>query len=260
MDRPPELLRERRVGVVGVGLVGGPVAVGAPVALVLAGVGVEHRDPAVAVAVGDVHLVGLGVDVDLGRLAEVREVVAALALPVPADLQQELAVAGELQDVGVVAAAAAEPDVVQVVDEDAVLRVGPLVALAGPAPRVHHVAGLVELDDRGGGTAALGERRRGVGAPFLLVEAARTVDDPDVIAGVHRDPHHVAQRPVVGQRLRPGGVELERRRVGLPLLSSGRQHCRPRQSAADDGRRERQHEGNEQGEVTRSHRCLHGRE
>ena len=229
-------------------------------ALVLAGVGVEDRHPAVAVAVGDVHLVGLGVDVDLGRLAEVGEVVAAFPLAVPADLQQELAVASELQDVGVVAAAAAEPDVVEVVDEDAVLRVGPLVALAGPAPCVHHVAGLVELDDRRGRTAALGQRRILVGAPLLQGEAAGTVHDPDVVAGVHRDPHHVAQRPVVGQRLRPGRVELERGRVRLSFLPAGGQHRRSRQFTADDGRGDHQHEGNEQGEVTRSHGCLHGRE
>ena len=55
-----------------------------------------------------------------------------LFLPLPADLHEELAVLRELQDVRVGAAVAADPDVALVVDGDAVVRLGPLVALAGP--------------------------------------------------------------------------------------------------------------------------------
>ena len=47
------------------------VAVRAPVPLHLAGVGVEHRDALVEIAVGDVGLVGLRVDEDLRDAAEV---------------------------------------------------------------------------------------------------------------------------------------------------------------------------------------------
>ena len=63
MYRIAELLRDRRVGIVitEVGVVG-LVAVGAPVALVLAGVGVEDDDAAIAVAVGHVHFIGLRID------------------------------------------------------------------------------------------------------------------------------------------------------------------------------------------------------
>jgi hypothetical protein len=52
-------------------------------------------------------------------------------LPGVADLQQELSLARELQDVVVFLRAAAQPDVVVAVDEDAVRRAEPLVAVPG---------------------------------------------------------------------------------------------------------------------------------
>src|SRR5882672_11406228 len=126
-------------------------AVGAPVALHPAGVGVEHGDALVLVAVGDERLVGLRVDEDLRRAAEVLQVVAALVVAVLAHLQQELAVLGELQHLRVLRAVAADPDVTLVVDEDAVVRLRPLVAGARAAPVPHQVAGgraLVSAADR----------------------------------------------------------------------------------------------------------------
>ena len=53
------------------------VAVRAPVALHLAGVGIEHRDALVQIAVGDVGLVRFLVDEDLCDAAEAHRVVAA---------------------------------------------------------------------------------------------------------------------------------------------------------------------------------------
>ena len=81
VHRIAELLRGRRLRVVvaEVGVVR-LVAVGAPVALHLAGVGVEHGDALVAVAVGDVGLVGLRIDPDLGDAAEILQIVAAAVL------------------------------------------------------------------------------------------------------------------------------------------------------------------------------------
>ena len=98
VHRRAELLRDRRVGIVAseVGVVR-LVAVGAPVALELAGVGVEHDDALVAVAVGDVGLVLLLVDGDLGDHAEVLGAVAVDRHALLADLHQELAVLRELQ-------------------------------------------------------------------------------------------------------------------------------------------------------------------
>ena len=135
VHRVAELLRRRRLGIVGaeVGVVR-LVAVGAPVALHLAGVGVEHRHALVAVAVRHVGLVGLRIDPDLGDAAEILLIVAAGVLAGVADLQQELAVLGELQDVGVLLAVAADPDVALVVDVDAVVRLRPFVALAPGRP------------------------------------------------------------------------------------------------------------------------------
>ncbi len=71
--------------------------------------------------------------------------VAALALAELADLHQELAVLGELQDVRVGPAVSANPDVALVVDEDAVIGIRPLVALTRAAPVAQQVAVLIEL-------------------------------------------------------------------------------------------------------------------
>ena len=76
-----ELLGRRIVRIVGRQLrVVRLVAVGAPVPLVLAGIGVEHDHAVVAVAIGDVQFVGLRIDERLGRQPQILDVVAALAL------------------------------------------------------------------------------------------------------------------------------------------------------------------------------------
>ena len=69
-----ELLRRRRRGIVHAKVrVVGAIAVRAPVALALAGRRIEHDDALVAVAVGDVRLVGFSVDRDLGEAVPVEE-------------------------------------------------------------------------------------------------------------------------------------------------------------------------------------------
>ena len=52
----------------------------------------------IAVAVGDVHFIGLLVDERLGRQPQVLDVVAALAMAGLADLHQEFAVLREFQN------------------------------------------------------------------------------------------------------------------------------------------------------------------
>src|SRR5205814_6839185 len=123
-------------------------------------------------------------DERLRRQAQVRDVVAPLARSRFADLQEELAVLGELQDHVVAerlraaglpflllavlsrgglpapgrrraAAVAADPHVAAVVDRDAVVRVGPVVALSRPAPVADEIAGGVELENRRRRRAAL---------------------------------------------------------------------------------------------------------
>ena len=86
-------LRERRVRiVVAERRVVRLLAVGAPVALELAGVHVDDGDAVVAVAVGDVRLVRGVVDRDLRHLVERPAVVAAGARVGEAELLDELAV------------------------------------------------------------------------------------------------------------------------------------------------------------------------
>ena len=118
-----------------------------------------------------------------------------LALALMADLHQELALARELQDVRILVAAGAEPHVVLVVDVDAVFELRPLVAGARSAPARQQRAVGIELEDR----------RRGAPDRSRLVGLQRgwPMDDPDVIAGIHRDAGDRAEDPVVRQRLRP---------------------------------------------------------
>src|SRR5256885_3958957 len=225
VHRVAELLRRRRVGIVRPEVaVVGLVAVGAPVALHLAGVGVEHGDALVLVAVGDERLVGLRVDEDLRHAAKVLQVVAALVVAVPAHLQQELAVLAELQHLRVLRAVAADPDIALVVDEDAMVRLGPLVARSRAAPVPHPVAGLVEHQHRRRAAAAFAGRRAELQALLVVVERGRAaMDDPDVVLLVDPDTDRNADQPVVGQWLGPQRIAFEHRRlrhlrlVGLPV-------------------------------------------
>ena len=132
--RRRELLRQRavdhRLRIEPLGVVR-HVAVGAPVAQVLAGGAVEHDDAAVAVAVGDVDLVVRRIHPDARRSAEQVRVGAAAGLLVLAERHQVLAVARELHHA--VAVVAADPDEVVVIDEDA-------VRLARPVGEVGHTS------------------------------------------------------------------------------------------------------------------------
>ena len=213
MHRVAELLRQRRVRVVAaeVGVVR-LVAVGAPVALELTGLGVHHHHALVAVAVGHVQLVILLVDEDLRHLEEVVGGVAVRLDALLAELLDELAVARELQHQSVGAAVAANPDEPFAVGEDAVVAVGPVVALAGSAKRMDDVAGLVELDDRRRLLAAFAGRRGLVGGSLVGVGRIVAVDDPDVILGVGPHTDGLADIPAVRQWLRPHRIDLEPRR------------------------------------------------
>src|SRR5207237_10559829 len=64
----------------------------------------------------------------------------AAARALLADLQQELAVFGEFQELGVRGAVAADPDIALIVDENPVVGVRPLEPFAGPAPMPQKVA------------------------------------------------------------------------------------------------------------------------
>src|SRR5437016_8743831 len=144
MHRIAELLSRRIIRIVAAKRrVVGLMAIGAPVALVLAGVGIEHDHAVIAVAVRDDQFIGLLVDEQLGRTLYILGVVAALALAGLADLHQEFAVLSELQNHVVVVVTAcrrlpgwrtrrgasipADPNIPFVVDCDSVIGFGPIV-------------------------------------------------------------------------------------------------------------------------------------
>ena len=126
--------------------IGRRLAVGTPDTLDRTGVGIEDGDAVIAVAVGDVDLVGLRIEFESGGLAELAQIRAAGERPPLAQLLDEFPVDGEFQDHAVVLAAAGEPDKSFVVDHDPVLDEGPVIApiISGPAPGLDQVAGGVE--------------------------------------------------------------------------------------------------------------------
>src|SRR5260370_29560362 len=151
MHRIAELLSRRIIRIVAAQRrVVGLMAIGAPVALVLAGVGIEHDHPVIAVAVRDDQFIGLLVDEQLGRTLDILGVVAALALAGLTDLHQEFPVLRKLQNHVVVVVTAcrrlpawrtrrwtavpADPDVAFVVNCDSVVGLRPIVAWPGSAP------------------------------------------------------------------------------------------------------------------------------
>ena len=92
--------------------------------------------------------------------------------------------------------------------------------------------------------AALLRQRRVEGSRNLVVPEVAAVHDPDVVVGIDRDPDRGAEQPVVGQRLRPERVHLERRRAfagGRPRLGSLRLHARNGPATARHGEREERH-------------------
>ena len=211
VHRCAELLDERCIRIVGrrprvVRL----VSVGAPVALEGARRGVQHRDAAAAVAVGEVGLVGFAVEGQLGDPVEARLAVAVrrpgLRLAVRS---QEFAVARELQDVGVVRPVSADPDVVHVVDRDPVVRAGPHVLVGGASPRVDEVALGIELEHRGRGPAAFPDRRVGVGPAFGALGEVAAVHDEHMVARVDTDPDGRPEHPVIRQLVRPEWIDFE---------------------------------------------------
>jgi hypothetical protein len=115
MHRVAELLRWRASRIIGRRLlVARLVAVGTPVSLVGANLGIEHHHPAVGVAVGSEHFLRRDIDRDVGGRAKPLGRIAVVALALLADLQDELAVHGEFEQLPIPLAVAGEPDEVVV--------------------------------------------------------------------------------------------------------------------------------------------------
>src|SRR6185312_2055793 len=144
-------------GGAGGGVIHRIVAIGAEVADVLSGIGIDDQDAAVAIAVRDIEPVGLRIDHHVGGFVQRRRAVDAGIGVVAvgrgrraADPHLEIAVHVELQDEAVAAlaiggpgrgigghpaAVAGDPDIVLVVDIDAMFAVGPDAAIGGAAVR-----------------------------------------------------------------------------------------------------------------------------
>src|SRR5262249_11768022 len=150
MDRIGELLRRRAGRIVRRLLAIVPrLAIGAPMSLVSAGVGIEYDDAMVAVAVGDVNLVGRRIDFSIGRSTQPSGIGAAGLRAGFADLQHKLSVLGEFQQMAIVVTVAADPDESLMVKVDAVLVLEPVITLSRPAPASQQIAVLIELHHRG---------------------------------------------------------------------------------------------------------------
>ena len=179
-----EALRGRRLGIVCRQLVVGRrlFPVGAPMALVGSGIGIEHDDAAVLVAVGHIQLARRVVDHHVGGAAELGIGIRSAGRARLADLQQEVSIRREFQDLVILLVVAGEPDISGSIDGNAVLALGPVVALPGPAPGCQQISLAVELEHRRCGLAAFGGRRIRQRALLVVDESAGAVNDPDVIA------------------------------------------------------------------------------
>ena len=208
--------------------------------LVCPGVGVEDDDTPVSVPIGDKHFVGLRIDDDHRRSAHVLRVVAVDSHAGMADLQQEFPILGELQDLAVSVAVAGQPDVVLVVDRDAVLAtagpsvaVGPLFVRAGgalyiggmespavcplvfpglgrTAPALNVVASFIELEHWRRWLVPVVER-----VPIL--ECVRALEYPDIPMRIRVDSADPAHHQTL-RHLREAGVHLEQRHDRLRAL------------------------------------------
>src|SRR5262249_22676706 len=120
----------------------GNISERAPLPLKRSGGGIEHDHPAITIAVGDEYLVRFRDDERVGGTLHALGVRVSAAFVVAAQLKQELSFRCELQQhvVGSLGercrrgTAAADPDVVFVVDEDTVLAIGPVESLPWSAP------------------------------------------------------------------------------------------------------------------------------
>src|SRR5207245_951411 len=128
----------------------------APHAFEGAGVGVEDNHTTIAIAVGNEHFVRFRIYVDIGSPLEILGVFIPAGLILPADLEEELPVACELQHHIVdrairgttTRAAAGEPQIAFVVGENAVFGARPVVPLTVAPPGLHEFTAGVVLKDR----------------------------------------------------------------------------------------------------------------
>jgi hypothetical protein len=129
---------------------------------------------------------------------------------------RQLALLGELEEVRVLFAVAADPDVALVVDVDAVVPLGHSYPRRGRPTSARGCRG-IEDEHRRRGRAALADLH--LERALVRIEmVVAGVHDPHVILVV--DPHAdtAADDPMVGQRLGPERIDLEARRLDRAIL------------------------------------------
>ena len=168
----------------------------------------------IIIAVGNIDLVGGGIDRHVRGPAKARGVQAVGLVALLADLHDEFSVTGEFQNVAVALAVGGEPDESFLIDIDAVLVLRPVETFALAAPRLDQVSLLIELHHRRRRHAAFGSRRREARRFFVVGQGFWALHHPDVILRIHGDAGGLAHDPVVGQRLRPCRIDLKFWRIG----------------------------------------------
>src|SRR5215470_14849668 len=184
------------------------VAIRAPDAFELAGIGVHHNNSVIDGSVRHVRLVRLRIDHDLCWLPEALHVEAigvidsgavtprTKARAILPDLHDELAIRGVFQDLRIGTAASSEPHVVLLVDVDAMLLVHPRIARSG-SPVSEQIARLVELEDSWRGrTADLAEGRFHLQA-LDRVLVVPPMNHPDVILSVDPNAYRGPEIPMI---------------------------------------------------------------
>src|SRR5262249_21276136 len=113
----------------------GTLAVRSPMTFVASGIGVEHDHAVIDVSIRHIHLARQFIDHEVRRGAQILSVVAALPFALMAYLQQEPALASELENLRILVAASGQPHLIASVDVDAMLELRPFVAGARSSPR-----------------------------------------------------------------------------------------------------------------------------
>jgi hypothetical protein len=139
------------------------------------------------------------------------------------DLQQKVPGFRKFQKVGIFVPIAGNPDIIFLIDENAVLGVRSFVSLARPAPGLNQIPRLIELQHwRRWGTAV-----GGFVAKIVVVFIGRpwAMNHPDIVAGVDGNSGDLPQDPMIRQMLGPVriGLELGQRRGGPRHAQNPRQ-------------------------------------
>jgi len=184
----------------------------APHPLERTGPGIEHDDSVVAVTIGDKQFAARPVHPHVRRAMHVAHIRVTPALVAPSDLQHQCPVRGELQQLVISNRLKArdaicrtvdstQPDEPVRIDVNAVLTLRPLIPAPRSSPGLNEVA--IRIEDHERRCRHLSQlRRNGPGS----------MQQPDVVFGIHGHPGHVPQDPSLWQ-LRPLRIDAERRHV-----------------------------------------------